>query len=82
MQDKFELIGLNRVGGDIYATITYSKSEDTCHADIHMAKDRKEALWNYCQGNWGAKKTAIVRHEGLVNCCPINPVVIEVIEMD
>lgn len=82
---EFDLYGLNRAGADINATISETChglriAKDWFHAPIEMTIDRKEALWNYCHGDWHNKKIAVVRHDGFVNAMPLNPIVIEVKE--
>ncbi len=48
-----------------------------------LIKERFDALFDYCGGNWKDKKIAEIEHDGLnKEGIPINPVVVAVREWD
>ena len=81
MTTEFRIVGLQRLNNEevICATLELFNNERTFKALVDAEIDRKEAMWNYCKGDWADKKIAEVRHDGFTNdSYPINPVVISI----
>ena len=62
---EYRLIGLERLQCDEHmsATIEPFNKEETKKALIQGDKKYKEALWNYCEGNWGNLKALVIKDE-------------------
>lgn len=59
------------------------QNENIFWPKVGIDRDRFEALWNYCKGNWKDKKIAEIEHDGFYeDGTPINPVVVGVREWD
>ena len=80
MKTEYKIVGLERLHNpdDISATLEYFEKEETFKAFVAGTKEQKEAMWNYCKGDWGDKKIAEVEHEGMMNGYPMNPRVISI----
>lgn len=78
MITNYKLVGLERLHNpdDISATLEYLDKEETFKSFIEGTKEQKEAMWNYCKGDWSNKKIAEVKHEGIMNGYPMNPRVV------
>lgn len=75
---EFRLIGLNRP----YSMTCITDNEVVFWPKVGITKDRFNALWDYCIGNWKDKKYAEIEHDGLrEDGTPINGVVISVREI-
>jgi hypothetical protein len=61
----FRLVGLSRLHNEHYmaATVEPFGSSDTMQALIEGDNSFKDALWNYCEGNWGNLKAICVTDE-------------------
>lgn len=71
----YKLVGLEKLYNEEYmsATIQMPGKEENQKALIEGDKPFKDALWNYCKGNWG-NLIAIVKHEGSRDN-PVDPIV-------
>ncbi len=75
MTSNYKLVGLERLNNSDYmsATIERFDKEETFKAYIGGDNKFKDAIWNYCQHNWGNLK-AIVIHNGTYNS-PIDAII-------
>lgn len=61
----YRLVGLERLNNENYmsATIEPFANEQTQKAFIEGSNEFKDAVWNYCQGNWGNLKALCYRDD-------------------
>jgi hypothetical protein len=75
--DEYQLVQLERVGGDEYiiATLVHpTEKDESFKAIIKGPDEKKEHLWKYCKNHWDEKKIAVVDHDGInIYGVPINP---------
>lgn len=74
MKAEFRLVGLNRA---FRATLEFIHTDrEVFWAKIDMPKDKFDAMYKYCKGNWGDTKIAEVECDYLTEeGIPINAVV-------
>lgn len=62
---EYRLVGLERLHNEEYmsATVEPFDKEETQKALIQGDKKFKDALWNYCEGNWGNLKAITITDE-------------------
>lgn len=79
MISEFRLVGLSKPKSATLQLLDTDK--ETIWAKVDMPKDRFDALFDYCKGNWKQNKIAKIKHDGLrEDGTPINPVVLEIEE--
>lgn len=75
----FKLTGISR---PFSMTCEPLNNENIFWPKVAIPKDRFDALWNYCKGEWKDKKIAEIEHEGLCeDGTPINGIVVGVREI-
>ncbi len=62
MKSDFRLRGLNKSKTATLELIDTDRT--TFWAKIDMPKERFNALWDYCKGNWKEPKIAEIEHDG------------------
>lgn len=79
MVTNYRLVGITKPRS---ATLQFLDTDKiTFWAKIDMPDDVINNLFEYCKGNWGEKKIAVVKHDGLFeNGTPIFPVIKEIKE--
>jgi hypothetical protein len=62
---EYRLVALQRLLSENYmsATIEPFNKEETSQALIDGDNSFKDALWNYCEGNWGNLKAITVKDD-------------------
>ncbi len=74
----FKLVGLSK---PFSMTCRTDKTDIAFWPKVGIPRERFDALWNYCKGEWKDKKIAEIEHEGLrEDGTPINGIVIGVRE--
>lgn len=80
-KSDFALVGLGRPFSMTCGLLHTDR--ETFWPKVGIPRERFDALWDYCSGNWKDKKIAEIEHEGLYeDGTPINPVVVGVREWD
>lgn len=75
----FRLVGLSK---PFSMTCEPLNNENIFWPKVAIPRERFDALWNYCKGNWKDKKIAEIEHEGLrEDGTPINGIVVGVREL-
>lgn len=63
MISKFKFCGLSKNKSITCSVI--GGSEEIFHPKVEMSKERFDALWKYCEGEWSEEKFALIQHDGL-----------------
>lgn len=80
IRTEFRLVGLSKPFSATCRT-PESGSDECFWPKLGIPRERFDALWDYCKGNWGEHKMAVIEHNGLSeDGTPINGVIVEIFE--